>query len=404
MRVYALMLFSIACELGMACGVGTLGKWELWRQGCLRGANVWQKIVEAGDDLNAIGTNPVGPPYSAASFRDLASWGANYVHLSHPGLFTSRAPYKPSAIAQDNIDDLVAKAYRAGLYVVIGFRTGPGRTEKAFTTEGKAEDHKVWRNRKAQDAWVAMWRATAKRYRNHPAVVGYDLMIEPNSNGALLNIYEPEPFFKKYGDTLYNWYPLAERIARAIRQEDTETPILIGGMNWSSASWLKTIPDMKVPHTVYLVHQYEPFVYSHQKAPFSNVYPGHFDGNYDGTVDFVAKPFLKELMSAIPEFQRERNAVVAVTEFGASRWQPGAEIFLRDQYEIFDEWKLSSAVWMWECDFAGVDWDDFNFRRGTDPSNHVDVPGNIFEKELRRAWSLNLARLPVAPIRAARSR
>lgn len=368
-------------------------KQDLWsKRACLRGANIYQKVIEPGDDLNAIGPGPLGPPYSANSFGQLARWGANLVNISHPGIFTVKPPYALHPEVQKNLDDLIQKAEQADLFVVISFRTGPGRSDKALSSNGTAEDHRMWKDRAAQDAWVEMWKATAQRYKNQRAVIGYDLMVEPNSNGALLDLYDPEPFFQKYENTLYNWYPLAERIATAVRAIDTKTPILVGGMNWSSVSWLHTIPSWNLPYLVYVAHQYEPFVYTHQKAPFPNVYPGAFDADQDGTLDLVTQAYLKKILQPILDFQKQRSAPVTVNEFGAARWQPGAQYFLRDQFEIFDAMGVSSAIWTWESDYPGIDWDDFNFRHGPDPSNHVDVPSDL-EWEIRSAWSENNVRL-----------
>ena len=78
---------------------------------------------------------------------------------------------------------------QANMFAVISFRTGPGRSEFTFVwdevgdwfDEGYLNDS-VWQDQAAQDGWVAMWRYTAERYRSNPIIVGYDLMVEPNSN------------------------------------------------------------------------------------------------------------------------------------------------------------------------------------------------------------------------------
>ncbi len=390
----AAIVFCFFTVSANACDVSRIQqKWSLWTEGaCLRGANVWQKAVQGTDDKAAIGPGPFGPPYSPEGLLHLAQWGANYVNLSHPGIFTERPPYRLDPRAQKNLDELVDKAEKAGLFVVISFRTGPGRTEKALTSTGQASDHAVWTSAEAQTAWVKMWEAAATRYRNRSVVVGYDLMVEPNSNGALLNIYEPDVFFRDYGRTLYNWYPLAERIATAVRKIDAATPILIGAMNWSSPSWLSTIPAWKIPRVVYVAHHYEPFVYTHQRPPLVNTYPGTFDADYDGKADAVDKGFVRELLQPIRDFRAARNAPVAVNEFGVARWQPGAASFLRDVFDIFEEWGVNSALWLWESDFAGVDWDDFNFRHGGNPAVRSDVPGSDIELAIRAAWKANALR------------
>src|SRR5687768_13715897 len=113
---------------------------------------------------------------------------------------------------------------KAKLYAVISFRTGPGRNEFIFLEEedpgwlGYSKDiNQIWTNGAAQDGWVAMWRYTAQRYHNNPVVVGYDLMVEPNSNKQL-NIWEPQNFYPTYANSLYDWNQFHPRLSAAIRE------------------------------------------------------------------------------------------------------------------------------------------------------------------------------------------
>jgi hypothetical protein len=147
---------------------------------------------------------------------------------------------------------------QADMFAVITFRTGPGRSEFwAFWGEDTASDpgegwfdpsyynNRVWGDQAAQDAWAEMWRYTAQRYKDNPIVAGYDLMCEPNSNevgsfpvGDPLDVWDPEEFYSQYGGTLYDWNQFYPDITAAIREVDADTPILIGGMAYSSVEWL----------------------------------------------------------------------------------------------------------------------------------------------------------------------
>ena len=49
-----------------------------------------------------------------------------------------------------------------------------------------------------------MQRTAAERYRNHPAVVGYELMVEPDTDDILLNIWDPKDFYPLYAKALYD--------------------------------------------------------------------------------------------------------------------------------------------------------------------------------------------------------
>lgn len=141
-------------------------KWDLWTNGTqLRGANVWQRIRVPDLDGDLLGDGYVGPPYTQADFDRLAEMGANLVVLSHPGLFTERPPYQPDPAVQENLDQMLAMAQRAGLFAVLSFRTGPGRSDFTFYRDGGGDwfdpdllIETVRTDAAAQDAWVEMWR------------------------------------------------------------------------------------------------------------------------------------------------------------------------------------------------------------------------------------------------------
>ena len=398
-------------------GQGRTLKWSLWSEGVkLRGANVYQRrVYPALDGSDFLGPGPVGPPYTQEDFDRLAAMGANYVNISHPGLFTETPPYTVDLDVQANLDRLLDMAAKADLFAVITFRTGPGRSEFwAFWGEDTASDpengwfdpsyydNRVWGDRAAQDAWVEMWRYTALRYRNNPVVVGYDLMCEPNANevgsypsGDPLDIWDPAEFYASYGGTLYDWNQLYPRIVAAIRQVDPDTPILIGGMGHSAVEWLPYLKPLTYTHLVYTVHQYEPYVYTHQEPPTLTLgYPGTFDADYDGEPEQVNRSWLDGLLSTADAFAVEHEAVLAVNEFGAMRWEPGADVFLGDQMDLFEERGWNYALWLWESSWEpyATEVDAFNFRHGPDPENHRDVASSKLLSAISAHWGHNRVR------------
>jgi len=383
-------------------------KWALWTGGTkLRGANIYQRRVYPElDGTEFMGPGPVGPPYTQADFDRLAALGANYVNISHPGLFTETPPYVVDPGIQANLDRLLSMIARANMFAVISFRTGPGRAEFSvccledvgtWYDESYLNDS-MWQDQEAQDAWVAMWRYTAERYRNNPIVVGYDLMVEPNSNEVgsdaihdALDIWDPEEFYAKYGGTLYDWNQLYPRIVAAIRQVDPNTPILIGGMGYSALEWLPYLQPTDDPRTIYIAHQYEPFVYTHQEPPLVNTYPGEFDTDWDGEEESFNRAWLDDLLSTIDAFQAAHSVPVAVNEFGVMRWEPGAADFMDDQMDLLEQRGVNYAVWVW--DPAWEPWatevDAFNFRHGPDPDHHADVIPNDLMQVIVAHWRRN---------------
>jgi hypothetical protein len=382
----------------------TTDKWDLWVGGThLRGANIYQRRVYPElDGSDFMGPDPVGPPYKQEDFDQLAALGANYVNISHPGLFAETPPYTLDQGIQANLDNILTMIAEAGMFAVISFRTGPGRSEFTFHLEDVGDwfdesylDDSVWQDQAAQDAWVEMWRYTAERYRNNSIVVGYDLMVEPNSNEVWLDIWEPEEFYANYGGTLYDWNQLYPQITTAIRDVDQDTPIIIGGMSYSAVEWLPYIEPTGDPRTVYTVHQYAPFQYTHQWWDSPDcTYPGICDTDWDGIDEQFDRDWLENLLFIVDTFTAIHDVPVAVNEFGVVRWEPGAAEFMDDQMDLFEQRGMNHALWLWETSWEpyAEEVNAFNFRYGPHPDSHADVTSSDLIDVIMKYWARNTIR------------
>lgn len=374
-------------------------KWSLWTNGTqLRGANTWQRIVVPKyDGPNFLGDGYIGPPYTQNDFDALAALGANYVNLSHPGIFTERPPYVLDEQVLANLDKMVTMATKADLFVVITFRTGPGRNDFTFYREDDwFEDNDLieilWGNPDAQEAWAEMWQYTASIYRDNPVVIGYDLICEPNAND-ILNEWEIEEFYANYGDTIYDWNTWYPNLVAAIRAVDTQTPILVGGDGYSSLEWLPSLKPIDAQKIIYSFHQYSPHAYTHQETNEKRTYPGKFDLDYDEKADIFNHAWLKKQLSIASDYANEHNVVIAVNEYGATRWAPNAANFMRDEMTIFEKMGLNYALWVWDPIWQpwnqGVNF--LNFRYGSNPKNTTAVE-NELQNIIIKFWEKNTLR------------
>ncbi len=381
----------------------TLDKWSLWTNGTqLRGANLWQRVRVPDLDGDLLGEGHVGPPYTQADFDQLAALGANLVVLSHPGLFTELPPYRLDPGVQANLDEMLTMAERAGLFVVLSFRTGPGRSDFTFYRDGAGVwfppellVESVWTDAEAQNAWAEMWGYTAERYRGHPALVGYSLMCEPNADEVMLDLYDPADFYPRYAGTLYDWNQLYPRLIAAIRAADSDTPILVGGMGWSSVPWLPFVELPQGERILYEVHQYAPFQYTHQSPEDHRPYPGEFDITWDDQPDRFDRAWLESFLTPLEDFRRMRQRPLAVTEFGVQRWAPNAAAFLRDEIDFFEARGFNYAIWLWNPSWppwaSDPNLNSMNPLYGPDPQNATPVENEILAT-LRDYWARNALR------------
>ena len=74
------------------------------------------------------------------------------------------------------LDRIVSAAHRIGLYIILDNHSSQASAPRHANIEA------LWSKYK-QKGWIHDWETLARRYRNDPTVVGYDLRNEPHTNG-----------------------------------------------------------------------------------------------------------------------------------------------------------------------------------------------------------------------------
>jgi aryl-phospho-beta-D-glucosidase BglC (GH1 family) len=285
--------------------------------------------------------------------------GANYVNLSAPG------PYDPvsgtfQADDWKNLKDRIEWAERAGLKVVISFRTGPGRNEADITNPFTSEVIRdLLDNPESSNVakFCQMWEMVAKEYGKNDAVVGFDLLVEPHAPKK----WEAKKYYDWNFRNSKNWRKVADRAIKAIRDQGVMTPILVQPDLWAAAVYLNKVDDpnpaggqlaWKMPEAknlVCAVHQYNPSNYTEL-------------GTEDFDVEFVQ---LRCGFNEITKWRKQQinqNTPVCVNEFGLKQRLPFADFFLRKELRLLQEQQLNHAVWLWEVTDPQQDYRDFDVR------------------------------------------
>jgi hypothetical protein len=401
MRLIALAIALAAATAARAGDVNE--KIDLWARGTtqLRGANIWQKArFKAAARPDWPGPfDRMETTYSCDNLIKFRTWNANVANLSHPATYHQRPADGRYALLPEvryHLRQLVEKFRERQMFVVISFRTGPGRTERVFSDTDDSDlladlfdltpaGRPTARATAAQAAWVEMWRDTAEYFKDQPNVIGYHLLIEPVTQAERRVNGQPQPVPDPRLDPIRValWYDFALRMAAAIREKDALTPILVGGAPYNAAETLAAFPVERFAahkRVVVIVHQYE---------------PSDFAESANGSYGDPERKALRAAYCAICRFADEHpTQPIAVGEFGCVRWAGTADkrdapIYLREQFELLEVGGFNHALWLWEAE--NIDYSQFNFRFGVDPMNTKhDAPADeALVKLVRDNWARN---------------
>jgi len=141
------------------------------------------------------------------------------------------------------LDNLVKWCKANGIYVIVDMHGAPGGQTGQNIDDSADDQPELFMQAKYEEELVNLWTAIARRYKDEPAVAGYDLLNEPlpARTGAAA----------KYKAKLE---PLYKRMTKAIREVDTKHMIILEGMDWSNDWSIFTGPFDK--NLVYQFHYY----------------------------------------------------------------------------------------------------------------------------------------------------
>ncbi len=160
-----------------------------------------------------------------ADIRRIAELGYNSVRpaLNARLFLTETDPPRRVEEGYQLLDNLVKWCKAHGLYVIIDMHGAPGGQTGQNIDDSANDQPELFMQQKYQDQLVDLWVELAKRYKDEPAVAGYDLLNEPlpERTGAAAK-------YKHFVEPLY------QRITKAIRAVDAKHMIILEGVDWSN--------------------------------------------------------------------------------------------------------------------------------------------------------------------------
>lgn len=205
----------------------------------------------------------------------------------------------------------------------------------------------------------------------------------------LLDRRTPEICFELFNEisdvTGYLWRSLYKEAIKEIRQIDENRPILVGSNNQNSIEFLKELDLVGDDKVFYNFHYYEPQIFTHQKADFSEefrefhetiTYPGDISGfkkyleenpKWQSKHRLTAKEEINDhglmvkLLKQAREFTKYSGCELYCGEYGVINSAPPVDAakWMEDFNTIADEYGFGRALWNYKTlDFGLLDKDN----------------------------------------------
>lgn len=278
-------------------------------------------------------------------YLDLKATGATLAQLNIDGFDIVDPPYEINTDAIVATDKMAAFCDSAGIYYTISVRSGPGRRDVYFETEGNATKSTIWKNKNEQIKYAQMLKDIVGRYHNDSLFIGIGLMVEPNPlfdqlslNAKMLktNLEKEEIDFKAINQLFID----------EVRKADKEIPIIVQNFQYSCPEFFALTDTFSDEYIVYEFHSYRPIGYASNDKANSVKYPGEFISINDLSQIYFDKSVLRtNVFKYVDSVQKVTGRPILLGEFGICYEQRGGTLFLRDMYEICIEEGWHFALW-----------------------------------------------------------
>ena len=276
---------------------------------------------------------------SEDDFATLEKWGANLARYQiskdwkKAGGWESNDDYDAYLDrALDILEERVLPwAGKHGVRIVVDLHATPG-------ARTAAEENRIFHERRYAEHFVRVWRRIAGRFKGDRRIYGYDLVNEPMQKA-------PAP---------YSYLAVQRAAALAIRSVDPDATIIVAANGYGHPGGFRTLSPLRLDNVVYTTHCYAPTAFTMQ---------GLRNGKREGLARWPDpekgwdKEYLRKALEPVLEFSREHDARILVGEFSAITWAPGAENYIRDCIEVFEEYG-----WDW-CYHAFREWDGWSVEK-----------------------------------------
>ncbi len=308
-----------------------------------------------------------------AWFKAAAGFGIEWVRLSPAGIKpTNRDPLIGNADAFAGIPPADLKqivtaldtAQEHNIKVVLTVFSLPGCRWKQ--QNDNKFDYRLWQDKKYHAQSAAFWKELASAVKDHPAIMGYNLLNEPHPERAE-GIEEPGKKFNEWRartrGTAADLNVFYHTVTAAIREVDSKTPIILDGCFHASPHGLQVLKPTDDPLEMYAFHFYSPWNFTTfrvNKGRFE--YPAKMPGKMQKPEPWTPEKMKEQFGPAVrwAKDNKVPRSRILLSEFGCDRRVKGAEPYLRDVLKAANKQQYHWAFYS----FRSSEWDGMDYELG----------------------------------------
>lgn len=178
----------------------------------------------------------------------------DFGNVKSSGLNVVRLPFHYRYVQENKyteLDRAVQWAKEQGVYIILDMHAAPGSQNTDYHSDSDGTAY-LWENPRYQEEFIRLWEILAKRYKDEPAVAGYEILNEPV-------VRDGKKLTDLYARTIFR-----------IRKIDKRHIIFLDGNHYASDFSVFTPPF--TDNIVYVFHYYEDSVEDMQEVVQKNGY------------------------------------------------------------------------------------------------------------------------------------
>lgn len=286
-----------------------------------------------------------------SDIKTISEWGLDHVRLPIDHNVIEDEEGKPSENGYKHIDDCIMWCEKYGLNVILDLHN-----TKGFAFDHKPEDNVMFDRPELQERFISLWKNIASHYGKKSNIT-FELLNEVGDKDSS------------------RWNALVSKTIAEIRPFAPDTKIIIGGIQWNSVHTLALLDVPEDKNIVYNFHFYEPFIFTHQLAPWQPLlvdktirYPGNMEeyrrvskeiscfGSGLNNTDTMGAEFMEKLIVEAVESAENANVPLYCGEYGVIDQAEISDtaIWFEDIHSVFEKYGIARAAWTYKSIDFGI--------------------------------------------------